>query len=526
MKRRSLCAVLAAAISLAACQGGAMQSLPAPSAPASGESTRARGAKPHHVYSPGCNQPPNVPIGTITEYVPPVPSVFPRQPAPQGIIVDPVGGRMVLFEDPANNVIGTFGPVANQWNKVPHLTIAGGMGTGITAAPNAIWYTGTGGYVFRLDTSPLGYPFGFPVAASKPGTGIDAAPDGHIYIASTAGQIAVLNPKSLPAVTYTPPFAPEGVTTDSSSNAWYTTAGAGKILEEQPAKPAVFKQFKVPSGFGGWGITEGPPGTGVWFTEVDGNRIGNVTASGTVVEYPLPTAHANPTGIVAACGNLWFTETGSNKIGEITPTGKITEFKVPSAAWTTFGSTQDIAADANGLVWFTEAATGKIASIQTTATVVTTPTPSPTPTATPVPTPTPTPVPTATPTPIATPTPNPYSGVVMADRPSMYFHLDGPLTGTLTDVSGNANYGTVNGALSIAGAIFGWSDTAFELSGGDMYGYYEPTVAAFSVETWLKTTTTATNDVFDGDAGNCPNIFDVRVSDASNAYVPVGVPAG
>ena len=70
----------------------------------------------------------------------------------------------------------------------------------------------------------------------------------------------------------------------------------------------------------------------VWFTEVDGNRIGqldpsagNVQAS--IVEFAVPTAASKPTSITAGPdGNAWFTEAAGDKIGRITPGGVITEY--------------------------------------------------------------------------------------------------------------------------------------------------------------------------------------------------------
>ena len=60
-----------------------------------------------------------------------------------------------------------------------------------------------------------------------------------------------------------------------------------------------------------------------------------------------------------ADGNLWFTEFQGNKIGRITPAGVITEFSVPSPGSAPSG----IAAGPDGNLWFTEAVGGKIGRI-------------------------------------------------------------------------------------------------------------------------------------------------------------------
>ena len=74
------------------------------------------------------------------------------------------------------------------------------------------------------------------------------------------------------------------------------------------------------------GITAGPDGN-LWFTEIDGNRIGRMTpAGGDLQEFNLLAPDSRPYEIhrPAPTGNLWFTE--SSKIGRITTDGVVTEF--------------------------------------------------------------------------------------------------------------------------------------------------------------------------------------------------------
>lgn len=131
-------------------------------------------------------------------------------------------------------------------------------------------------------------------------------------------------------------------------------------------------------------------------------------------------------------------------------------------------------------------------------------------------------------TPTPSPTPPFYPSVVLADGPSMYFHFDQPTSGTATDVSGNGhNANQDNNIVSVPGAIANWNDSAYLLA-NDVYlhGTYDPNVSAFTVEAWVKTSDNYLGDIYAGEEGNCPNIFDVRVSDGSNTYVPEGVPPG
>jgi virginiamycin B lyase len=66
-----------------------------------------------------------------------------------------------------------------------------------------------------------------------------------------------------------------------------------------------------------YAITVGPDHN-LWFTEADGNKIGRITPSGSITEFPVLASGLY--GITAGPnGNLWFTEGDANKIGCLTP---------------------------------------------------------------------------------------------------------------------------------------------------------------------------------------------------------------
>ena len=103
----------------------------------------------------------------------------------------------------------------------------------------------------------------------------------------------------------------------------------------------------------------------MWFTEFQAGKIGRVSVSGAVSEYPPSgqtqlSAGANPSGIVAGPdGHLWFTEYGAGKIGELDPaTGDLlSETATPSA------NPEGIAVGSDGQLWFVENSNGRIGSI-------------------------------------------------------------------------------------------------------------------------------------------------------------------
>ena len=56
----------------------------------------------------------------------------------------------------------------------------------------------------------------------------------------------------------------------------------------------------------------------MWFTELNGNNIGQITSDGTFTEIPVPTASSEPLGITKGPdGNIWFTEKSGDKVGTV-----------------------------------------------------------------------------------------------------------------------------------------------------------------------------------------------------------------
>ncbi len=127
-----------------------------------------------------------------------------------------------------------------------------------------------------------------------------------------------------------------------------------------PALAQTYTRFPVPTANAGLSqIAAGPDG-GLWFTQTQANKIGRITTSGQITEYPLAIG-SYPLGITAGPdGAIWFTQVGSNKIGRISPQGVITETAVPTAN----SGLRDIAMGTNGTLWFTEESAGKVARLQ------------------------------------------------------------------------------------------------------------------------------------------------------------------
>src|SRR6266705_2690505 len=123
---------------------------------------------------------------------------------------------------------------------------------------------------------------------------------------------------------------PLGITAGPDGNLWFTEQNSNKIGRISPS--GTITEFPIPTASNPRGIAAGPD-SNLWFTEGSGNQIGRISPGGTATEFPVPTAGSGPNGITAGPGgNLWFTEQNSGKIGRISPSGTITEYPIPTAS--------------------------------------------------------------------------------------------------------------------------------------------------------------------------------------------------
>jgi len=107
----------------------------------------------------------------------------------------------------------------------------------------------------------------------------------------------------------------------------------------------------------GW-LTSDPSGS-IWISERDTGKMGRVSPSGSITEFPLPAGpDAVPQGsVVAPGGDLYVTEQGANAIARLDPrTGHVTEFAVPTPDSTPLGLTLG----PDGALWFTERSAAQI----------------------------------------------------------------------------------------------------------------------------------------------------------------------
>lgn len=178
------------------------------------------------------------------------------------------------------------------------------------------------------------------------------------------GLMSLVNQRGAAAATEASPYVtayaiptaagePTNIIALGPGQVWYTLQDAsaiGKLVVAGNGQ-ATFNQYPTPT------ANSAPydlayDGQYIWFTELQGNRIGRLTPSnGAIVEYPIPTANSQPMGIaVAPDGTVWFVERAGNKIARFKPaTSTFDEFAYPVAG----ALPEDVGLSQNDSIWFT-----------------------------------------------------------------------------------------------------------------------------------------------------------------------------
>ena len=269
---------------------------------------------------------------------------------------------------------GTTGTTSDEFTITEFVLETGNLGlAGITAGSDGnLWFTESiPAKIGRITTTGTITEFPLPgtVGASASDLdiepyGITAGPDGNVWFVEVfAGKIGRISPTG--AITeysltrdlgYVSPYV---VTVGPDGNLWFTESAVDRIGYLTPAGALTEFQLQVnctsdANGeshcdmHGLHGISPGPDGN-LWFVESNHQKIGRITPTGTITEFPDGKLCGSPHDIVSGPdGNLWFTEPDTNKIGRITPSGSIMEFPVPPPAT----SPTQITAGPDGNLWF------------------------------------------------------------------------------------------------------------------------------------------------------------------------------
>jgi streptogramin lyase len=216
----------------------------------------------------------------------------------------------------------------------------GSVPIGITAGPDGnLWFTEyQGNRIGRITPTGVVTEFSKGLSPGASPSGITSGPDGNLWFAeSYVDRIGRITP-----VGVVTEFMMEGnvarwplsITAGPDGNLWFTEEMGNRIGRITPA--GVITEFSrgITPGFRPERIAAGPDGN-LWFTETETEpigaaqgRIARITPAGLVTEFSKGISPGtSPLGIATGPdGNMWFTEHEGNRIGRITTTGVMSEF--------------------------------------------------------------------------------------------------------------------------------------------------------------------------------------------------------
>ena len=147
--------------------------------------------------------------------------------------------------------------------------------------------------------------------------------------------------------------SPNAITVDSAGVVWFSLWNDSSIAELIPANGTIH-EYHVPGLKSGsmitWGMSADDSSGLIWFTEESSNSVWSFNVNNRQFnQHELATPNSFPFGLtIDKNHNVWFAELEGNKIGEISASGSLAEFPVPAPNSEPSG----ITTDSSGKVWF------------------------------------------------------------------------------------------------------------------------------------------------------------------------------
>jgi virginiamycin B lyase len=294
----------------------------------------------------------------------------------------------------------TLGPDGNLWftdpglNKIGRITTSGQptefAGTlkpnvnlgGIAAGPEGnLWFTERAAHkIGRITTQGVTSEYASGITENPEIYGITPGPGGNMWFTETfahpepeppTARIGMISPNTDVVTQYqTGPGAYAQIVAGPNGDLWYANYFAGRIesitpagdptpfgpLSESECATGAAKPCPYPTS-----IIVGP-GDNIWFNELRGNEIGELTPAGVFSKYETGLPHGVGVADLAVGpeGNVWFTERNTSRVGRITPSGVITQFEI---GITPSSEPNGIALGPDENLWVTQMKTGQIARI-------------------------------------------------------------------------------------------------------------------------------------------------------------------
>jgi virginiamycin B lyase len=204
-----------------------------------------------------------------------------------------------------------------------------------------------------LRITPAGHVTGFAMEAASGPHGIRFDAQGVLWvtlefknsIVALDGAGRVQHEYPIPQ----PGAGPHGLWIDPDGHTVWWTGKAGDVIGRLDPTAARMQVYPLPAHSGHASpiyIAPGPDND-MWFTELDGSRVGRITEDGHIDEFPTPTASSRPIALVSHGGRIWFTEESGHAYADVDAAGNITEHPLPRPDAQPTG----IAFDRSGALW-------------------------------------------------------------------------------------------------------------------------------------------------------------------------------
>lgn len=237
--------------------------------------------------------------------------------APHGVIVGPDGAPWIT--DGGLNAIVRVDPETDAVDVYSLPPDRGGanLNTAAFDPEGRIWFTGQTGIVGVLDPATEEMQV-WDAPRGRGPYGIDATPDGAIYIASLAGSyVGQVDLETGDIEVLEPPTAGQGtrrVWSDSQGRIWGSQWNAGQVSMYDPAS-GEWREWRLPG--------DGPQAYAVYVDELDAvwlsdfggdamHRFDPLTE--TFETFPLPHPGGNVRQILGRDGEVWAPESGADSI--------------------------------------------------------------------------------------------------------------------------------------------------------------------------------------------------------------------
>jgi streptogramin lyase len=309
------------------------------------------------------------PLPTPTPVVPSVTNEFslPTANSQPGGIVTARDGFLYFTELGAGNIgqITTGGSV-KEFSIATEGGTSGNHGVSITQGPDGnLWFTEQGAKpgiaLMQLSGNKVTE---YPIAGSVPGF-ITSGPVQNTLLFTDPGHNAIGQITTAGTFSETTiPTAnanPLGITvlTNNVNLAFFTEHDASKIGIYDASTNTITEKATLTPNAGPTTIVQGPDGA-AWFTENSVAKIGRITSTGSMTEYPLSPAKSATALVVGLDNNFYFADPVQGKFGGFNPlTLTVTEYAIP----TSNPGVAQMVIGPDSRIYFTEQTANKIGQI-------------------------------------------------------------------------------------------------------------------------------------------------------------------